>query len=128
MTPAHGGVRVQRGYPYAVAQQEPAHRIGVGGIALGGGVHGDDIVLGEIIVVLLVGDAPGIGLQLLVVHIHIPLFHAVPVIFVLDAPVEELQLVVVDVVLVLHDVVDQAVDAVLEQVGGCLVVIGVSMV
>ena len=121
---AHGGVRVQRGYPYAVAQQEPAHRIGVGGIALGGGVHGDDIVLGEIIVVLLVGDAPGIGLQLLVVHIHIPLFHAVPVIFVLDAPAEELQLVVVDVVLVLHDVVDQAVDAVLEQVGGCLVVIG----
>ena len=121
---AHGGVLVQDGQLHAVVQQELAHLIGVGDVALRGGVHGDHVVLGEVVVVARVGDAPGIGVQLVVVDVHIPLLHVVAVVFVLDAAAEELQLVVVDVVLVLDDVVDQAVDAVLEQVGGGLVVVG----
>ena len=114
----------QFGKLHSIAQQEPAHLIGVGQVPLGGGVYGDDIVFREVIVVLRVGHPPGIAVQLVVVYIHIPLLHIRPVVLILNTTAEEFQLVIVDVVLVVHDIVDKSIHTILKQVGRRLVVVG----
>ncbi|CUO19334.1 Uncharacterised protein [Flavonifractor plautii] len=110
----HRSVPGQAGNLDAVADQELCHGIGVGGVTLGGRVHGEHIVLGKVFAIARIRHPPGILRQGLVAHVHVPLLHLVAVILVVHGAAEELQLRLIAGILTVGQELPQAIHAALQ--------------